>query len=163
MIVKALETVEEMDGKAHVHCQAWKEAYVGLVDQAFLDGRTLEMSRRSTQRAFELGISTWIAKDGDTVIGFIDYGPYRWDDLTAAGEVYAVYVLKEYYGTGVGSALMGKALEALREYQQIALWVLAGNQRAIRFYSRFGYRLDGKEQVLTLGTPVKDVRMVLKR
>ena len=32
MIIKQLETKEEIEGKAAVHCQAWKEAYVGLVD-----------------------------------------------------------------------------------------------------------------------------------
>ena len=43
MIIKQLETKEEIEGKAAVHCQAWKEAYVGLMDQDFLDRRTMEM------------------------------------------------------------------------------------------------------------------------
>ena len=31
MSIKLLETKDEIKGKAAVHCQAWKEAYVGLL------------------------------------------------------------------------------------------------------------------------------------
>lgn len=163
MVIKPLETKEEIGGKATVHYQAWKEAYARLVSQAFLDGRTVEMSRQRAQKAFESGVSTFVAKDGDRVVGFVDYGRYRRDDLEDAGEVYALYILKEYYGKGVGYSLMSHALGALKEYRQIAVWVLLGNDRAIRFYKRCGYRLDGAKQVITLGTPVTDARMILKR
>lgn len=163
MRIKPLETTEEIGGKAYVHCHAWKEAYAGLVDQAFLDGRTEEMSRQRAQRAFENGVSTLVAIDGDRVVGFVDYGCYRWEDLKDTGEIYAIYVLKEYYGRGVGYALMDRALNALKEYRQIAVWVLSGNERAIRFYNRFGFDFDGQKQTVTLGTPVTDVRMILQR
>ena len=163
MLIKRLETIDEINGKAIVHCQAWKEAYAGLLDPAFLDGRTAEMSRQRAQRAFDGGISTFAAKDEARVIGFADYGPYRWDDLPDAGEIYAVYVLKEYYGRGIGYALMCKALEALKDYGQIAVWVLEGNERAIRFYTRLGFQFDGRKQTLRLGTEVSEARMILKR
>ena len=163
MLVKPLETEAELRGKAYVHCRAWKEAYAGLVDQAFLDGRTEEMSRQSAQRAFENGVSTFVAKDGDRVVGFVDCGRYRGEDLRDTGEIYALYVLREYYGRGLGWALMDHALDALRDYRQIALWVLSGNERAIRFYRRIGFDLDGEKQILTLGTPVTDLRMRLQR
>ena len=163
MIIKPLETEDEINGKAHVHCQAWKEAYAGLISQAFLDSRTAEQSEQRARKAFENGVLTLVAKDGDRVIGFADYGPYRGEDLEDTGEIYAIYVLKEYYGKGVGYALMKKALEALGEIRQAAVWVLKGNERAIRFYERCGYRLDGQEQLLTLGAPVTEARMVLER
>lgn len=163
MFIKPLETKEEIRGKAYVNCTAWKEAYVGLVDQAFLDGRTIELVEQRAQRAFENGVAAFVAKDRDRVIGFVDYGPYRGDDLADTGEIYAIYILKEYYGTGVGRALMEKSLEALRAYSQVAVWVLAGNERAIRFYKGFGFRFDGQQQILTLGTPVTNARMILKR
>lgn len=163
MRIKPLETTEEIGGKAYVHCHAWKEAYAGLIDQSFLDGRTEELSRQRAQRAFENGVSTLVAIDGDRVAGFVDYGGYRWEDLKDTGEIYAIYVLKEYYGRGLGSALMKRALSELEEYRQIAVWVLSGNARAIRFYQRFGYAFDGQTQTVTLGTPVTELRMILRR
>ena len=90
MIIKRLETKEEIKGKASVHYQAWKEAYVGLVNQDYLDRRTMEMSLQSAQRAFDNGITTLIAKDRERVVGFADFGRYWLDDLHDAGEVYAI-------------------------------------------------------------------------
>lgn len=85
MVIKRLETDEEIDGKANVHCHAWKETYAGLIDQTFLDNRTVELSRERAFRAFRNGISTLIAKDGDRVVGFADYGKYRWDEPRQRG------------------------------------------------------------------------------
>ena len=161
MIIKRLETKEEIKGKAAVHYQAWKEAYVGLVNQDFLDRRTMEMSLQSAQRAFDNGITTLIAKDRERVVGFTDFGSYWLDDLHDAGEIYAIYILKEYYGKGIGYALMKKAHDALSEYPQTAVWVLTENERAIRFYKRCGFEFDGEKKEIELGTLATEARMIL--
>ena len=51
------------------------------------------MSLQSAQRAFDNGIATLIAKDGERVVGFADFGRYWVDDLQDAGEVYAIYIM----------------------------------------------------------------------
>ncbi len=163
VIIKRLETEDEIKGKAYVHFRAWKETYTGLIDQIYLDSRKLETSERIARKAFENGFPSLVAKDGDRVVGFADYGPCRSEDLTDAGEIYAIYILRDHYDTGTGRALMGKALEALSGYRKTAVWVLEGNERAIRFYQRCGFRFDGKKQELSLGTTVTEVRMVLER
>ena len=53
-----------------------------------------------------------------------------------------------------------QALSELKDYPLVAVWVLEGTARAIRFYEKCGFRRDGKEQELMLGTKVKEVRMV---
>ena len=160
MELKQLETEEEIKGKAKVHWQAWKEAYTGLIDQLFLDARSLEASEQSARRALKSGYRTIIAEEDNRVIGFADYGPYRTEDLKDAGEIYAIYLLKAYYGKGIGSALMSKALNELNPYRMAAVWVLEGNVRAVRFYEKFGFRADGSAQDLLLGTPVREIRMI---
>ena len=112
-------------------------------------------------RAYHAGISTLLAKDGHEVIGFADYGPYRENDKRNAGEVYAIYLLSDYYDRGVGATLMRAALQAMPSYDEVIVWVLVGNERAIRFYEHFGFRFDGKSQVLDLGGKVTELRMVL--
>ena len=96
------------------------------------------------------------------MVGFADFGRYWLDDLHDAGEVYAIYVLKEYYGKGIGYALMKKALDALSEYPQTAVWVLTGNERAIRFYKRCGFEFDGQKKEIELGAPATEARMILR-
>ena len=162
IIIKHMETEDEIKGKAYVHWKAWKEAYTGLIDQNFLDARTLETAEQRALKAFRNGYKTLIAKDGNRVVGFADYGSYRGDDLTDAGEVYAIYILKEYYGKGIGYALMTGALEELKSNDQTAVWVLYNNERAIRFYKRCGFQFDGKKQDIILGKPVTEARMAKK-
>jgi len=40
------------------------------------------------------------------------------------------------------------------------VWVLKGNERAIRFYERYGFRFDGTEQEIKLGTSNTELRMI---
>ncbi|MBR3259041.1 MAG: GNAT family N-acetyltransferase, partial [Eggerthellaceae bacterium] len=63
---------------------------------------------------------------------------------------------------GVGRTLMEAALARL-DNAQVAVWVLAGNSRAIRFYEKCGFTLDGAEQARVIGTPVTELRLVLDR
>ncbi|MBE6658012.1 MAG: GNAT family N-acetyltransferase [Ruminococcaceae bacterium] len=74
------------------------------------------------------------------------------------GEVYAIYVLAAYHGQGIGYRLMTAAMEQLSAYDRIALWVLRGNERAIRFYERVGFSFDGTVLPVMLGTPNEELR-----
>ena len=154
---------EEAKGKAYVHCVAWKEAYRGLLNQGFIDARTLEFSDKRALDAFRAGISTLLAKDGEEMIGFADYGPCRGGGMQDAGEVYAIYLLSAYYGQGIGASLMSTALQDMPNRERVVAWVLKGNERAIRFYEGFGFRFDGESKVLDLGGEATELRMVLQR
>ncbi len=158
--VKRMESDAEIKGKAYVHWKSWQEAYPGIVDQQYLDGLTLDKCENIAYRWTDNLI---IAKYDDTVVGFVGYGKYRNDELENTGEVFAIYVLSKYYEQGVGYRLMQAALSQLADYPKIAVWVLKDNKRAIKFYERCGYRLDGREETLQLGSPVIEVRMILER
>ena len=160
IVMKKMESDDEIKGKAYVHWKSWQEAYPGLVDQRYLDSLTLDKCEKTAYRWLDNII---VAKDGDSVVGFVGYGKYRDDELENAGEVFSIYILSEYYGKGVGYRLMKAALSQLTEYPRIAVWVLKNNQRAIRFYERCGYRFDGREEMLVLGSPVIEARMLLER
>ena len=66
-------------------------------------------------------------------------------------------------GKQIGRRLMQLCLQELSGSERIYLWALAENEKALRFYERFGFHRDGAEKLLTLGTPVKGVRLVLER
>ena len=83
--------------------------------------------------------------------------------LPYCGEIFAIYVLAAYYGQKVGYELMNAAFEKLSTYKHIAVWVLKGNERAIKFYERYGFRFDGTEQEIKLGTPNTELRMMYER
>ena len=154
--VKQMETPEEIEGKSLVHWQTWREAYDDLLPADFQETMTLEKCRFFSQKYPE---NTLIAMDGKKVVGFISYGNYR-DETIQAGEIIALYVLKDYYGKGVSKQLMHAAFVALDQFSEIYLWVLKENKRAIVFYQKMGFTFDGQEQILKLGKPVKELRMI---
>lgn len=158
IIIKQMETEEEIKGKAYVHWRAWHEAYPDLVSQEYLNQLTLE---KCEAIAFKWTDHLLVAKDGDRVIGFVGYGD-RGREAPETGEIFALYVLSEFYGKGVAQQLMNAGLERLKSYQEICLWVLRENKRAIRFYEKCGFEPDGEEMISPL-IGASEIRMVLKR
>ena len=158
IIIKKMETDQEIKEKAFVHFKSWQEAYSGIVDQAFLDEKTMD---KCLEMAINTKDNTIIAKEGDRVVGFVQYGKYDYEDLENAGEIIALYVLANYYGKKIGYRLMQEAVQRLSGYSQIALFVIKDNRRAIDFYTRYGFRFDGQVGLSQVGVTV--ARMVLKR
>ena len=156
IIIKTMETPEEIEGKSLVHWQTWREAYDDLLPANYQETMTLEKCRFFSQKYPE---NTLIAMDGKKVVGFISYGNFR-DEAIQAGEIIALYVLKDYYGKGVSKQLMHAAFVALDQFSEIYLWVLKDNKRAIAFYQKMGFTFDGQEKILELGKPVKELRMM---
>ena len=158
--IKLADTDEELCGRGYVHCTSWQEAYRGIVSDRYLDSMTVEAT---TARARQFPENTLVAKDKENVVGFAVYGPSRDEDLTDAGEVVAIYVLSEYYGRKIGYRLMNEAISRLGEYNTVLVWVFEKNERAIRFYHKYGFEFDGSRKQWNLGTPVSIVRMIKKR
>jgi ribosomal protein S18 acetylase RimI-like enzyme len=155
--IKKMETDEEIRGKAYVHWKGWHEAYPGLVSQEYLDKLTLE---KCEKMAYSWTDGILIAKDGERVVGFVGYGD-RGEEAPDVGEIFALYVLSEYYGTGVGQKLMEAGLEQLKGYPAVCLWVLKDNGRAIRFYEKCGFRATG-EEMISPNIAAAEIRMALK-
>ena len=155
IIIKTMETPEEIEGKSLVHWQTWREAYDNLLPAEYQETMTLDRCRFFSQKYPE---NTLIAMDGKKVVGFISYGNFC-DEAIQAGEIIALYVLKDYYGKGVSKQLMHAAFAALDQFSEIYLWVLKDNKRAIAFYQKMGFTFDGQEKILELGKPVKELRM----
>ena len=159
LTIKQMETPEEIEGKSRVHWQTWREAYDEILPAEFQEQMTLDKCRFYSQKYTE---NTLIALDDAKVVCFVSYGDFR-DSDTRAGEIFALYVLKDYYGEGVGQQLIQATFAALDGYQEIVLWVLEDNKRAIAFYEKMGFIFDGQEKVIDLGKAVKEKRMIYIR
>lgn len=71
IVIKRIETEEEIRGKAYVHWKAWQEAYPGMIRQDYLEKMTLE---KCEEIAFQWKDGILIAMDGRRVVGFAGYG-----------------------------------------------------------------------------------------
>lgn len=146
----------DADGKGYVHYASWQETYPGLVDSGYLARLTLEKCRSIAHRWPE---NTLVAELDGKIAGFSCFGKNE----AGESEVFALYLLKEAQGLGIGRKLMDASIGKLDAALPVFLWVLKGNSRAIGFYEHYGFRPDGTEQEILLGTPNVELRMVLRR
>lgn len=156
-IIKDMETAEETKGKAFVHWRGWHTAYPGLVSPEALERWTLD---KCEEIAFRRADPVLVAKDGARVVGFIGYGESA--EEPGAGEIFALYVLPEYAGQGIGTRLMRAGLDRLRAHARVFLWLLKENGPALRFYRKCGFVPDGKEK-FSAAVGAAGIRMVLER
>jgi GNAT superfamily N-acetyltransferase len=136
---------------AEIRVRGWRWAYAGIVPQAYLDAMDPEEDAER-RRAFLAGsrgrVQNLLAVVDGEPVGWAALGPYRGEpDDTRDGELYALYVLPEHVGTGVGRALTSAAVRRTSELgrDRLLLWVLADNARARRFYAAAGFAPDGAE------------------
>jgi ribosomal protein S18 acetylase RimI-like enzyme len=142
-----------------IHVRTWRAAYEHVFGAARLAG--MRAGRRTEQWRGWLaqGVDAWVCEGEDgSIVGFVWIGDSR--EAEREGELFAIYVLPEAWGSPAGRELMAVARDALRAaYPTSILWVLEDNPRARRFYEREGWSLDGgrKEEEL-LGAIVTEVR-----
>lgn len=151
---------EDMDGKAYVHWKSWQETYPGLVDAGYLSRLTPEKCLDIAKRWPDNII---VAELDGTIVGFSGYGPCRNPGYESFGEIYAIYILKEAQGLGIGRKLMDAAIAKLRDFDSIVIWVLKGNGHAFGFYEHYGFRFEGVEAPIMIGTPNTELQLVYQR
>ncbi len=148
---------------ADVNARSWRETYAqdlpaGALDRLPFDAATWNQRLRDSAPLASRQ-SIWVAELDDRVVGFAAVGPDPDED--GLGRLYAIYVLAEAQGTGVGRRLHQAALRALAEagFTEATLWVLASNASAIRFYELADWRYDKATRTEDIaGVPLPVVR-----
>lgn len=155
VVIRAAE-VTEAESVARLQLDCWDDAYTGLVPQDVLDESRRKVDERTeTWRALLAGDArVLVAEADDGLAGFANVGPPRDDDVAVDLELYAIYVRAAWWGTGLGHALFEEAVGERAAY----LWVVEGNQRALGFYERQGFRLDGRTKPEPEGLHLRMVR-----
>jgi ribosomal protein S18 acetylase RimI-like enzyme len=149
MIIRAAEG-EDALAVAHVHVQSWRRAYAGLLPEGYL------ADLRAEERAAKYDFSnpdpskpqTMVAAEGMKILGFATVSKSHDEDLPNDGELCALHVDPEFWGQGVGLALMKAARKRMFDngFRTALLWLLVGNARAARFYEADGWRQEGPKR-----------------
>ncbi|AWK89020.1 GNAT family N-acetyltransferase [Azospirillum thermophilum] len=127
---------------ARVHVRSWRTTYPGLIPAAFLVGLSESAAAARWEaivRSRGPGRGALVATMGAEVVGFASYGAHRVPVADLAGEFYALYLLDEAQGRGIGRRLLGAMAERLLEAgtRSAAVWCLRDNP-ARWFYERLG-------------------------
>lgn len=135
---------EDALGIALVQGYTWLTTYTGLMPEGVLQERLRGISQRAEQWREELlqGKQGFVAAVGQTVIGFAYYGSSLNEDFAGDGEVYAIYLLQPFQGSGTGKALFTACRTELGKqgYHQFIVNCLQGNPSA-GFYEKLGGKI----------------------
>jgi GNAT superfamily N-acetyltransferase len=150
---------EDSDALARVRSLSWRSAYDGLLSPELIVAAT-GPDAAGRQRAFLIedpARRALLAEDGGLAVGMAVYGP---DRQAGGAELYAIYVLPGHWSTNVGRPLMDQVIEDVRAggYSRLGLWVLAANERARRFYERYGFAVTDKKITERHGHVTYDIR-----
>jgi GNAT superfamily N-acetyltransferase len=163
MLLRPAEPADAMD-VARVHVRAWQVAYRKLLPDEYLDG--LKPEERAQRYTFggtdpREPMTTVAVDDRGTIRGFATTCAARDADVPGHGELAAIHVDPDWWGHGVGQALLASARAHLLDsgFRRAILWVLVGNVRAERFYAQDGWKPDGSQRTDTVwGVQVNDQR-----
>lgn len=148
--------IEDAEGIATVHVNSWMTTYAGIVSDSYLATLSVENRTKSWVRTFENRTEhekVFVAEDNDgRIVGFSCGGRNRNEEYLHDGELYAIYLLKEFQGIGIGKSLFNSVVETLKNNgcSSMMLWVLKDNP-SLGFYSSQGGQQVGQKKI-TIGT-----------
>lgn len=149
-------TAADAPAVARVHVRSWRESFAGVVPQAFLDKMSVERRTEAFAARFsEPGYGMHLAEaPGPGVVGFADYGEPRDDVAGYDAELYAIYLLPEYQGRGVGRELFRRVVASLVGAGRRSLYLLALEASPYRsFYEKLRGRVVERRTMELEGEP----------
>jgi ribosomal protein S18 acetylase RimI-like enzyme len=144
--------IRDVKGIARVHVESWLSTYKGIISDRYLSQLSIEQREKSWIWQFRHpnpDEALFVAEnDKGEIIGFANGGRNRSEEGRYDAELYAIYILAEYQGQGVGTAIVRALLSHLRikRYQSFMVWVLETND-AIGFYKRLGGRGFARKEI----------------
>lgn len=142
MIIYRQAEISDCEQISKVYAESWRNAYKGLISQRYLDKMddnrwTDKMIKSISQNEL---FSLCAEEDGE-IIGNIQFGKSREENMRGYAEIISLYILPEYLGKAVGYKLLCNAVDMIKEqgFKDIYLWAMNGNTRADEFYIRSGF------------------------
>ncbi|HEX8247970.1 MAG TPA: 3-deoxy-manno-octulosonate cytidylyltransferase [Pyrinomonadaceae bacterium] len=140
-IVYREATVEDARAVARVHVRSWQKSFTGIVPPEFLDSLSVEKRERAFSERFgEANYKMFVAEtQRDGIIGFADFGKARKSDFGFEAELYAIYLLPEFQGKGVGARLFRLCQQAMIADKINSMYLIALDVSPYKsFYEKMG-------------------------
>jgi GNAT superfamily N-acetyltransferase len=158
-IIIRIAKVEDAEGIAKVHVDSWRTTYRGIVPDTFLDNLSYEQRELTWKKGINENHVYIAENENGQVIGFSTGGKERTGKYEAyIGELYAIYILKEFQGNGIGRLLFQSIVEDLKakNLNSMLIWAIEENP-ACRFYERLGGKKIDTEEIEIAGKKVSEV------
>ena len=158
---------DESDTIARTHDACWRDAYTGMLPDAVIAASRLTdrealwhriVGAPPERRCAFVAEDVGTAGDG-RIVGCAWGGPEGSGDPLYRAELSGLYLLRDRRGRGLGRALLGAAVGALRAqgYPNLLLWALADNAPARGFYAALGGVVLRERDEIMRGIPIREV------
>jgi GNAT superfamily N-acetyltransferase len=146
--------VDDGGAVGEAHAEAWRIGFADLFEPGFLGEAVRDRRERWVSwlaGGLPGGTQVLVAEVDRQVVGFVHIG--RRDADADVGEVFALYVHPDHWGTGAARSLLDEAVQRLRAdgLVRVVLWTHVGAARARRFYEDQGWSATGRTARSDLG------------
>ncbi|MGG4013203.1 N-acetyltransferase family protein [Bacillus smithii] len=157
-IIRKMEK-EDIEQVQQVAKRSWNDTYEGIIphkiQESFLRSAYHdEMMLRRLEQSF-----IFVSEANGKVVGFANFSPVKENGTT---ELLAIYLLPEYQGKGIGTALLKEGIKNLTGAKKVFVDVEKENQIGTNFYKAKGFEIVSEFDDDFDGHILKTVRMVLK-
>ena len=144
---------EDVYEVAHIVTISWNETYKGIVSDDELSKLKENENERALKSYNNFKDNTFVLEVDNKIVGFTTYKMTNYNDYHDAGELQALYIVKEYQKYGFGKILVNRVKEELKSmgFNKMIICCLKGNP-SNEFYKHIGgvYIKDGLYERLNL-------------
>lgn len=138
--------VKDAHDIARVRITGWRQSYKGMMPDELLNKLDIEADAKRLREAFadrENKSLRFVVELDGKIVGMGACGRARNAEDDKCGEVYAIYLLDEAKGQGIGRNFMREMVEVLQAngYESLHIRVLESNEPARKFYEKLGGRV----------------------
>jgi len=158
---------------ARCHVAAWRDTYRPLVADEYLNNLSLDdhIARWVNNLEPSAGHTFVAEHERGELIGFVRGGRERTGRADYRGEIYALYILKEFRRQGVGRQLFQAFAAALLEDRitSLIVWALEGNQHRAAYAAWGGEEIErgpiliGQQDLVEVAYGWRDIRTIIAR
>ncbi|WP_421385343.1 GNAT family N-acetyltransferase [Bacillus salacetis] len=139
--------LSDKKGIAKVHVDSWKTTYANIVTDEYLNNLSYEQREKLWINIIPKG-GVYVAENSEgEIVGFSSGGKERSGEYSGFdGELYAIYILKEYQGQGIGKLLINPIIDEIKAmgFNSMLVFVIEDNS------SRHFYEALGGEKIDTV-------------
>ena len=140
MVIRPTQKAD-VEAMSQIYVQTWRDTYLGMLPYDYL----FEMSAPHHGQAFikkldNKQLISFVAEDSDRVLGFITGGLERNGDDIYRGEIYTLYVLKNFQRRGIGKNLVASLAT---QFNRSGIYSILVRVLKLNPYRRFYINMNG--------------------
>ncbi len=158
MEIRYITKNDDFSSIREIYEKSWKFAYKDIIPMDYMNSIPKERWGGKITENGRTEIGAFI--DG-RIVGTASFCVSRWEKFLYYGEIVTIYLLPEFIGRGIGSALIERCISELKDmgFKRIMLWVLEENFRARCFYEKHKFKLTDEYMNDNIGG--RDVREIM--